>query len=123
MPRNVNFTWKCHRETQDRSNITKVYGINAVAYHTRLENRMATGGSDGTFNFWDVKGHLRLKSFPNVGGAVTACAFDRSGSMFAYGIGYDWSKGFQHNTPDYPTKLMVHLVTEDELTRAAPTRK
>lgn len=116
--RNVNFTWKCHRDVPDATNsskVTKVWAVNAVAYHTKIENRVATGGSDGTFNFWDVKAHLRLKTFPSVGGAVTSCAFDRTGKWFAYAVGYDWAMGHAGNKPDYPTKLMLHPVPDAEM--------
>ncbi|KAH8910295.1 WD40 repeat-like protein [Coniochaeta sp. PMI_546] len=118
--KDTNFTWRCHRDLPDASagnKVTKVWAVNAVACHTTIENRVATGGSDGTYNFWDVKSHLRLKTFPNVGGAITSCAFDRTGSWFAYAVGYDWAMGHAGNKPDYPTKLVLHPVGAEEMTR------
>lgn len=77
---------------------------------------MATAGADGTFSFWEVKAHRRLKAFSAVGGAVTACAFDRTGDWFAYAVGYDWSKGFAHSKPECPTRLMLHPAAAAEVT-------
>lgn len=112
-----NFTWKCHRGEQDAKKVTKVWALNGLAYHPIKPTCLATAGSDGTFNFWDVKARSRLKTFPNVGGALTACAFNRTGLLFAYAVGYDWSMGYQHNTPQYPNKLMLHPVRESDINK------
>lgn len=57
---------------------------------------------------------MRLKAFKPVGGSITASAFNADGTIFAYGIGYDWSKGYSFNNPQYPLKVMLHPVQEDE---------
>lgn len=56
----------------------------------------------------------RLKGYPNVGGTIAATAFNGVGSIFAYSISYDWSKGYQANTLQYPIKVMLHPMKEDE---------
>lgn len=56
----------------------------------------------------------RLKGFPSVGGSIASTGFNRNGNIFAYAISYDWSKGHQANTPQYPTKVMLHPIKEDE---------
>ena len=57
---------------------------------------------------------MRLKGTPNVGGPVTATAFSSDGKRFAYAVGYDWSKGFAHNTAGLVNKVMVHAVEDVE---------
>lgn len=43
-----------------------------------------------------------------------ATDFNRTGSIFAYAISYDWSKGYQSNTRDQVTKVMLHAIAPDE---------
>lgn len=75
-----------------------------------------TAGADGTFHFWDRVKHQRLRPFPAVGGAITATGFSRDGAIFAYAVGYDWSMGYARNSPQYPTKLVLHPVADEEVT-------
>ncbi|KAK3375384.1 WD40-repeat-containing domain protein [Podospora didyma] len=114
----INLTWRCHREgpttTTGRNKEVKIYSVEQVLFHPTNNNIMATAGSDGSFAFWDVKAHSRVKQFPKVGGPVTAIAFNRDASAFAYAVGYDWSKGYAHNDATYPRKLMLHPVAADE---------
>jgi mRNA export factor len=49
-----------------------------------------------------------------VGGSITATTFNKTGNIYAYAVGYDWSKGFQGNNPQYPNKVMLHPVAADE---------
>jgi mRNA export factor len=65
----------------------------------------------------------RLKGFPSVGGCIPATAFNRNGNIFAYAISYDWSKGHHGNTPQYPIKVMLHPIKEDEAKPKTPVKK
>lgn len=56
----------------------------------------------------------RLKGYPSVHGTIPATAFNRNGSIFAYAVSYDWSKGHQSNNPGYPIKVMLHPIKDDE---------
>jgi mRNA export factor len=49
-----------------------------------------------------------------VGGPISATAFNRNGSIFAYAVSYDWSRGYSHNTPNLPNKIMLHSVLADD---------
>lgn len=88
-----------------------------MSYHPTKANLVATAGGDGHFTFWDVMKRSRIRHFGDAGGAISAAAFSRDGSMYAYAVGYDWAMGHAKNTPDYPRKLMVHRVTEEDLTK------
>ncbi|GKT44776.1 nucleoporin GLE2 [Colletotrichum spaethianum] len=103
------------------NNVTNVYAVNDISFHP-VHGTFSTAGSDGTFHFWDKDAKHRLKGYPNVGGSITATTFNKNGSIFAYGISYDWSKGFQHNTQQYPIKVMLHPVQADEC-KPRPTMK
>ena len=114
-PRSINFSFRCHRDRVDTQNVIKVWAINDMRFHPIHQMTLCTGGSDGTFHFWDCMAHQRLKGFPSAGGAITALDFNRDGTVLAYAVGYDWSMGYKKSTPDYPNKLMLHHVTEDEV--------
>lgn len=90
-----------------------MHAVNDISFHPQ-HGTFSTAGSDGTFHFWDKDAKHRLKGYPNVGGAITATTFNRNGSIFAYAVSYDWSKGYQANTPQYPTKVVLHPVQGDE---------
>lgn len=78
-----------------------------------------SAGSDGTIHFWDKDGRTRLKcrstqimhlvpwlmpcslALEAAPGPITATAFNHTGSMFAYSVSYDWSKGHSGMTPNH----------------------
>ncbi|RYP83842.1 hypothetical protein DL770_005312 [Monosporascus sp. CRB-9-2] len=107
-----NFSFKCHRDPPT-GNITQVYAVNDISFHPQ-HGTFSTAGSDGTFHFWDKDAKHRLKGYPTVGGSITATTFNASGTIFAYAVGYDWSKGFSANNPNYPNKVMLHPIQGEE---------
>ena len=108
----LNFSFKCHRESPNNST-SNVYSVNAINFHP-VHGTFSTAGSDGTFHFWDKDAKHRLKGYPKVDGTISSTCFNRSGNIFAYAVSYDWSKGFGHNTPQVPNKVMLHPVQADE---------
>ena len=111
---NNNFSFKCHRQqaTNDR-NTSNVFAVNAISFHP-VHGTFSTAGSDGTFHFWDKDAKHRLKGYPEVGGTISSTDFNRQGTIFAYTVSYDWSKGYAFNTAQYPNKIMLHPVQADE---------
>ncbi|KTW29864.1 hypothetical protein T552_01068 [Pneumocystis carinii B80] len=111
----LNFSFRCHRDSTGlANNSSNVYSVNDISFHPQ-HGTFATAGSDGTFHFWDKDSKHRLKGFANVGGTISCTAFNRTGDIFAYAISYDWSKGYQANTPQTLNKIMLHPVGVDEL--------
>ncbi|KAI0879063.1 Poly(A)+ RNA export protein [Hypoxylon argillaceum] len=108
----ANFSFKCHRDPPS-GNVTQVYSVNDISFHPQ-HGTFSTAGSDGTFHFWDKDAKHRLKGYPTVGGSITATTFNSSGSIFAYAVGYDWSKGYFANSPSYPNKVVLHPVQGEE---------
>ncbi|KAL9098805.1 MAG: hypothetical protein Q9187_009596, partial [Circinaria calcarea] len=92
---------------------SNVYAVNAINFHP-VHGTFSTAGSDGTFHFWDKDAKHRLKGYPEVGGPISATAFNRAGGIFAYAVSYDWSKGYAVNTPQTINKVMLHPVGPDE---------
>ncbi|KAF1970525.1 Poly(A)+ RNA export protein-like protein [Bimuria novae-zelandiae CBS 107.79] len=110
----LNFSFKCHRQ-QDPANrdIARVYSVNAISFHPQ-HGTFSTAGSDGTFHFWDKDAKHRLKGYPDVGGSITATAFNKDGNIFAYAISYDWSKGYAASTPAQKLQVKLHPIMGDE---------
>ncbi|KAK8218696.1 putative nuclear pore complex protein [Phyllosticta capitalensis] len=109
-----NFSFKCHRVTEGNArDVCKVYSVNDISFHP-VHGTFSTAGADGTFHFWDKDAKHRLKGYPEVGGPITSTAFNSSGSIFAYAVSYDWSKGYAHNNQNIQTKIMLHPVQPDE---------
>ncbi|KAJ4480037.1 WD40-repeat-containing domain protein [Lentinula aciculospora] len=111
-----NFSFKCHRRdsTPTAKDQSMVYAVNDISFHP-VHGTFSTGGSDGTIHFWDKDARTRLKTFEAAPGPITASAFNRTGSIFAYAVSYDWSKGHSGMTPGHPNKLMLHACKDDEV--------
>nr|GEW50787.1 hypothetical protein [Tanacetum cinerariifolium] len=104
-----NFTFKCHREQND------IYAVNSLSFHP-VHGTFATAGSDGAFNFWDKDSKQRLKAMLRCTQPITCSSFNNDGSMYAYGVCYDWSKGAEnHNPATAKTSIYVHLPQEVEV--------
>lgn len=113
----LNFSFKCHRDDNGKT----VYAVNAISFHPTY-GTFSTAGADGTFNFWDKDSKQRLKAFNNVGGPISATAFNRNGTIFAYTVSYDWSKGHEHYRPDAKNTILLHA-TKDEDVKPRPSNK
>ncbi|KAI9033389.1 WD40-repeat-containing domain protein [Hyaloraphidium curvatum] len=114
----ANFSFKCHRDASNN-----VFAVNAISFHPTY-GTFSTAGSDGTFNFWDKDSKQRLKQFNNVGGPIVASSFSRTGAIFAYAMGYDWSKGYENNTPQTnKNAIFLHAAKEEDVKQRAPKPK
>ncbi|KAL7320544.1 RNA export factor gle2 [Mucor circinelloides] len=111
-----NFTFKCHRD-----NAKNVYAVNDINFHP-IYGTFSTCGADGTVSYWDKDTRLRLKSFSKTHGQITSTAFNKDGSIFAYGVGYDWSKGHKHLPASSTNKIYLHAVKDDEI-KPRPAKK
>ncbi|KAI4518453.1 WD40 repeat-like protein [Schizophyllum commune Tattone D] len=111
-----NFSFKCHRrDSQPNSkDQSLVYAVNDISFHP-VHGTFSTCGADGTIHFWDKDARTRLKSFDAQPGPITSTAFNRTGTIFAYAVSYDWSKGHSGNTPGHPNKLMLHACKDEEV--------
>ncbi|KAI5119654.1 hypothetical protein M0805_007745 [Coniferiporia weirii] len=115
-----NYTFRCHRKEQapNVKDHTLVYAVNDIRFHP-VHGTFSTAGSDGVVSFWDGAARTRLKTFESAPGPITSTAFNRTGSIFAYAVSYDWSKGHSGMTPNHPNKIMLHACKEDEVRKRA----
>lgn len=87
-----------------------IYAVNDIAFHP-IHGTLATVGSDGSYSFWDKDARTKLKSSEPLDQPLTKCAFNHSGQIFAYAVGYDWSKV----TP-ISTSLILMYISPQERT-------
>jgi len=108
-----NFAFKCHRHNNE------VYAVNSISFHQRY-GTFATCGSDGGYVFWDKDSKQRLKLFTRASQPITTSTFNRDGSIFAYALGYDWSKGAEAYDKNKGSSILLHAVQDAEV---APREK
>ncbi|CAD5312843.1 unnamed protein product [Arabidopsis thaliana] len=101
-----NYTSKCHRIRNT------IFSITSLNFHP-IHGTYTSTGSDGTFSFWDKDSKARLKASSKCGQPITCSTFNHDGAMFAYAVGYDWSKGAENHKPnEAKTSLYLHLPEE-----------
>jgi mRNA export factor len=103
------FTFKCHREQTD------IYAVNDIKFHPQ-HGTFVTCGADGVFNFWDKDSKQRLKQMSKCNAPIPCGGFNRDGSIFAYAVSYDWSKG--GSDPMAATgqnNIFLHAVSDTEV--------
>ena len=104
-----NFTFKCHRNNDE------IYSVNSLCFHPTF-GTFATTGSDGAYNFWDKDSKQRLKSLKDRHTQpIPASCFNNDGSIFAYAVSYDWSKGADAHAPGTANRILLHAVQEAEM--------
>ena len=105
-----NFTFKCHRvDTSD------IYPVNSMAFHPKYHT-FVTAGGDGNYNFWDKDSKQRLKAMTRSNNSIPCGAFNNDGSLYAYALSYDWSKGYAaHDPATAKHYIMLHVIQDGEV--------
>jgi len=118
----ANYSFRCHRQEQTPGNkdVQLVFPVNATTYHD-LHGTFATGGGDGVINIWDLDSKTRIKTFNRQPAPITSITFNKSGSLMAYAVAYDWEKGYSGMVSGHPNKVLIHQLKEEE-TKKKPRR-
>ncbi|KAJ7650729.1 WD40-repeat-containing domain protein, partial [Roridomyces roridus] len=115
-----NFSFKCHRNpASSAAKDVSIYALNDISFHP-VQGTFSTCGADGTMGFWDKDARIRLKTFDAAPGPISATAFNRTGSIFAYAVSYDWSKGHGGMTPTHPNKILLYACKEEDVKKRPP---
>ncbi|KII72751.1 mRNA export factor [Thelohanellus kitauei] len=89
------FSFKVNRvNNPSRMNSQLAYPVHDIEFHPRTYV-LALGGGDGSVSFWDIQNHSNVLNLKAACLPVTSIAFDSSGRLLAYAIGYDWSRGIR----------------------------
>ncbi|EIN09851.1 Poly(A)+ RNA export protein [Punctularia strigosozonata HHB-11173 SS5] len=120
-----NYSFRCHRQdaVPNKKDQVLVYAVNDVKFHPVHSTVFSTIGSDGTVHFWDRDARTRLKSFDPAPGPISTSCFNRSGTIFAYAVSYDWHKGYIGMKPGMPNKVMLHVVKDDEVKKRTSVKR
>ncbi|XP_003380588.1 mRNA export factor [Trichinella spiralis] len=108
----ANFTFKCHRSPELVNGFQEIYSVNDIAFHPQ-HGTLATVGSDGRYSFWDKDARTKLKMSEKLQNSITRCCFNKTGDIFAYAVGYDWSKGHEFHNPQTKNYIFLHACFED----------
>lgn len=110
LPNQKSFVFKCHRQEQD------IYTVNAI--HFYKNNALVTAGSDGVFSYWNKDVKQRIGNYEQFKKQcpITCAKFTPMGDMMFYALSYDWSKGVSGNNSSFPNQIMMHPVSEAEMT-------
>ncbi|XP_039685052.1 protein RAE1 isoform X2 [Medicago truncatula] len=104
-----NFTFRCHRENND------IYSVNSLNFHP-VHHTFATAGSDGAFHFWDKNSKQRLKNMQRCSQPIPCGTFNNDGSIYAYAVCYDWSKGAEtHNPTTAKNYIYLHIPQDTDV--------
>jgi len=113
-----NFAFKCHRTDPKAHGKKFIFPVNTICFHPF--GTFSTAGADGAFSFWDKENKQRLKQFPAKEAPISASAFNAQGSIFAYAVGYDWSRGVD-GVPNPPVNYIgLQSVDQKDVTPRAP---
>jgi mRNA export factor len=107
-----NFTFKCHRSNGVNNGCQDIYAVNDISFHPQ-HGTLSTVGSDGRYSFWDKDARTKLKSSDQMEQPINRCAFSARGEVFAYAVGYDWSRGHEFATPGKKNGINLHACFED----------
>ncbi|KAF8507292.1 WD40 repeat-like protein [Hysterangium stoloniferum] len=111
-----NYTFRCHRKEDPppKKLNSYVFAVNDIKFHP-IHGTFSTAGADGTISFWDKDSRTRLRGLEAAPAPISCTAFNRTGSILAYAVGYDWSKGYTGNKPGLANKIMLHACTDEEV--------
>ncbi|QRW05258.1 mitotic checkpoint protein BUB3,1 [Ceratobasidium sp. AG-Ba] len=106
------YAFKCHRRpSPTEKDVDQVWSVNALVFHPTY-GTFASGGSDGTVCFWDHSAKKRLRQTPRYREAVSALAFNSSGSKIAVGVGYMWDEGEEGGKRSRPGVIIRDVGSE-----------
>lgn len=69
----------------------------------------------GVYTFWDKDSKQRLKLSAPQGNSLTCAAFNPAGTIFAYGVGNDGSRGDLPMDKTKPMHVALHKLTEADI--------
>ncbi|KAL0954549.1 hypothetical protein HGRIS_003515 [Hohenbuehelia grisea] len=109
------YSFKCHRQNSSptKNDAALVYPVNDIAFHP-VHGTFSTCGGDGHHAFWDGEKRTRSAILETAPAPIVAGAFNRTGAIYAYGVSYDWHRGYSGMTPGVPVQVKLHACRAEE---------
>ena len=109
--------FRAHRkEIKNQPQNSYLYQVNCLGFHSSAPNFLYSCGSNSICYFWDCVKKNKSAEFTYGGIPITAADYSPCGNLFAYSLGYDWSKGVW-GLPDVKSRplVCVHVVQNGEI--------
>lgn len=96
------YSFKCHRIPDE-----KISAVHSIHYNPQKPHIFATTGLDGSFNFWDQIQRVRVRKFQPYKQSIPCGQFNHDGTLYAYAVCYDFSKGSKDFIPGEKSSLYI----------------
>lgn len=109
--------FRAHRkEVKNQPQNSYLYQVNCLGFHASAPNFLYSCGSNSICYYWDCIKKNKSAEFNYGGIPITAADYSPCGNLFAYALGYDWSKGIW-GLPEAKTRpyICVHIVQKGEV--------
>ncbi|KAI5171928.1 mRNA export factor [Nematocida sp. LUAm3] len=88
------------------------YAVNKVLFHPIFNKNIIVCTAEGKYTIWDRLSKRKLyEGGPGNSWPISTAAIDKTGKLFAYAIGYDWSKG---HLPQITVPIEIRVVSLSE---------
>ncbi|KAH8409650.1 hypothetical protein KR222_004169, partial [Zaprionus bogoriensis] len=101
-----NYVFRSHFSTCELG-YRNIYAVNDLRHHP-VHNSLVSAGSDGVYMCFDIVRGKKLFASSTKSQALTKCCFSADGQIFAYALGYDWTKGYEHYDPSKKPQIFLH---------------
>lgn len=105
------YAFKCHRNKE--AGIEMIYPVNSLVVHP-VYGTMASGGSDGVVNIWDINNKKRMSQFRRQASTISSMDFSKDGKVLALSISYLFEREDMPNKP-CEDHVIVRSVAESEV--------
>ena len=105
-------TFKAQYSDDNRGRV--LYPVHSAGFHPTVESFLYSVGADRRIIFWDYKAKQKIRQFQFELASVTKAKLSPDGTLLAYALGYDWTKGVQEDMSCY-SSVNVHIMQQEEL--------
>lgn len=106
------YAFKCHRVKENNNN-ELIYPVNCLVVHP-IYGTMASGGSDGTVNIWDITNKKRMSQFKRQPTTVSSLDFSKDGKVLAIAVSYMFEREDQPAKP-CQDHVVIRAIAEHEV--------
>ncbi|CAD8092029.1 unnamed protein product [Paramecium sonneborni] len=109
-------TFKAHKvEDNQKGKIQNYFfPVNCIQMNVKNNFFLMTAGGEGQMIFWDINVRNKIRTFQFNCNPIVCAKMSPDGSMLAYALGNDFSKGPEYFN-EFQPKIFVHFIPDNEL--------
>lgn len=107
------YAFKCHRIKEGPGGSELIYPVNSLVVHP-VYGTMASGGSDGLVNIWDISNKKRMSQFKRQPTTISSLDFSKDGKALAIAVSYLFEREDQPSKP-CQDHVVIRTVAEHEV--------